>query len=133
MKTNYVLIGFTLLRSVLLQAQVPNNSFENWNSTDPDNWQTSNTINGNSIVSVTKVNSAKAGSNAMKLATWSYQGFVFGPVAICPKSNSFFPYSGQPGMITGWYTSNLQGGDKMMISGVLRKNGGTIAGGSTYI
>src|SRR5262245_58678806 len=121
MKTKYLILACTFLRASIVLAQVPNGSFESWATADPDNWQTSNTTNAGSIISVTKVGSAKAGSNAMKLAAWTYQGFVFGPIAICPKSNSFFQYSGQPGMVTGWYTSNLLGGDKVMISGVLRK------------
>jgi len=132
MKTKYLYFSCAWLCATLALSQIPNGSFETWTNKDPDNWETSNTNSNSNIVSVTKVGSAKAGSNAMKLSAWAYQGFTFGPIAICPHSNSYFPYAGHPTMITGWYMASLQGGDKMMVSGALRKSHGTIGGGVSY-
>jgi hypothetical protein len=128
MKTKYMLLTAACLRTAFIVAQIPNGSFENWTGVDPDSWQTSNTNNGTNMISVTKVSTAKSGANAMKLSTWSSQGFVFAPVAICPHNNAYFKYAGHPTMITGWYMANLQGGDQMVVSGVLRNGHSSIGG-----
>jgi hypothetical protein len=105
-------------------AQIPNSSFETWNNPDPVNWETSNNNTGG-VINVTQVNNAHSGSKAMKLQAWTYQGFVFSAVAVCPSNGGFFAYAGQPVTLTGWYISNLLGGDKVSVNAVLQKNNNT--------
>jgi hypothetical protein len=78
------------------------------------------------VINVTQVSTAHAGSSGMKLQAWTYQGFVFSPVATCPNNNNMFAYNGRPQALNGWYAANLAGGDKLYISGV------TEAGGSSH-
>jgi hypothetical protein len=128
MKNNYFFLAccFMAFKSF---AQIPNSSFETWNNPDPANWETSN-VNGGSVINVTQVTNAHAGSKAMRLQAWTYQGYVFSAVAVCPANGNFFPNVGQPLTITGWYISNLLGGDKVMVSAALQKNNTTISGAS---
>jgi len=126
MKNNYFLLACCIIACKSF-AQIPNSGFETWNNPEPANWQTSNNNSGG-VINVTQVTNAHSGSKAMKLQAWSYQGFVFSPVAVCPSNGNFFPYVGQPTTLTGWYISNLMGGDEVTVNGALQKNGSTIGG-----
>jgi hypothetical protein len=107
-------------------AQIPNAGFETWSGSDPSNWQTSNN-NSASVINVTQVSPGHSGTNAMKMAAWTYQGFVFSAVATCPATGNFFIYAGHPLSFTGWYKSNLVNGDRVTFNAVLQQNNTSIA------
>jgi hypothetical protein len=131
MKTKLtLLISFAALS---LSAQIPNAGFENWTAGDPDNWVTSNN-NSASVTNIFQSANAHSGTSAVRLETWTYQGFWFGGTIACPSVGNFFPVNaGQPAAFTGWYISNFAGGDKLTINTALQQGGTTVAGGTTDI
>lgn len=128
MKKSTFLISISITCGTCL-GQIPNAGFESWGNPDPVGWQTSNNNSGN-VINVTQVSPGHSGSSAMKLAAWSYQGFVLASVATCPAVGDAFPFSGHPLSFTGWYKSNLVGGDEVTITTELQQGGNGIGGTS---
>ena len=111
MKAIFLLV--TLACSVQLFSQVPNPSFENWQDVqsweEPVNWETNN---GNSFISVTKVDQLTNGTYAMKVESRgpSFEGFA--PGITC---TSFEPNNYTNAMFLDYRIDSLSGGGNIEI------------------
>ncbi len=114
-------IGAMLMLGVLLaSAQVPNGGFENWTNGDPDNWLSSNSVVGATIVEST---TAHSGSYAAKGVVVSYYTVVIPPLIQTGVNGRGFAYSGRPGAMTGYYQLSTTAGDGISVSALLTKGG----------
>jgi len=96
-------LALPLLLLVILggnsSAQIPNAGFESWTGTNPmnpDGWFPNNipTL----ATPITRSATAHTGSFAVQGSVANYFGFSYGPVI-----QTFFGYTGRPGMLTGYY------------------------------
>src|SRR5438067_10554767 len=106
-----------LALSFNLLSQIPNSGFENWTNGEPDQWSTTNAPG--TSTNVTKVSTAHSGLAAVKLEPFIAGGQTVSPVLAYPNNTAgAVPYVGRPLSFSGWYMSNLVGGDTPMIEGL---------------
>jgi hypothetical protein len=113
------------LMSTALIAQIPNPSFENWSGGNPVGW-----TDGNSFApgSTTQSATAHAGSSACSLNNFGGAG---GFVVTGSYSGSvFFPITGNPAAINGYYILNVVSGEGLNVS-VTTKQGSSNNGAGT--
>ncbi|MFC1732343.1 T9SS type A sorting domain-containing protein, partial [candidate division KSB1 bacterium] len=122
---------FCSIYSISFSQVIPNNSFENWTSDQPDSWDTSNDyILGTNIITVTPDTSSFDGSYAIKIKTTKYiiltvsvtfPGLItlgdliinyIGPVV---KIEGGIPFPARPDSLTGYYKASPAAGDSAMI------------------
>lgn len=95
--------------SSFMFAQIPNPSFENWSSGNPDQWTT-----GNNLLpgTTTQSSNAYAGSSAVSL---NNVGGFGGFVSTETITDEYFINSGNPAALNGWYILNSVGGDELQV------------------
>ena len=131
MKSIFTLLSFSIL-SISAFAQIPNHSFENWTSGEPDGWKSSNSVVAGTVE---QSNNAKTGLSAVRLNVAVLAGNINygGAVAIgttLSNQQEGFAYAGMPGALHGWYILNSVGGDRIHIIGHLTKQAIGIDGGA---
>ena len=109
-----------LMIAALASAQIPNPSFENWTDGQPDGWATSNFPP--LVTSVTPFQPAAAGTWALQAEVASFLGLGNLPAFV----QATFPYTEQPGELTGSYMFTAVGGDSMYIVVELLNQAGVI-------
>lgn len=117
---------FLSLMSTSLIAQIPNPSFENWSGGNPVGW-----TDGNSILpgTTTQSNTAHAGSSSCSLNNvGGLGGFV---VTGSYASTLYFPITGNPGAVNGWYQLTVVSGEGISVT-VGTKSGSSTNGAGTY-
>jgi hypothetical protein len=106
-----IITSFAFIFSGLLaHAQVPNSSFENWTSGDPDGWETGNSQNA---IGITQSNQAHSGSSAARLGVFSVNSTNIGPALSAQyHASTTLPTDS----LVFWYKSNfVNSGDCMTI------------------
>ena len=119
--------------SVTAFAQIPNPSFETWNSmgsySNPDQWGTlNNTTTLASVYTATKGTPGTAGSSYLKLTSKTTQVGVANGIAVSGKIDSMtmkaksgFAYNQQPANFTGSYQHMIYGSSQGSIVVTLTK------------
>ncbi|MEI7597600.1 MAG: T9SS type A sorting domain-containing protein [Bacteroidota bacterium] len=131
-KFTLIVLVFVSSYSVFGQT-VPNGGFENWSSSDPDNWKSSNFMIPSSV---TKSTSANSGSNAAKLETKTYT-FTAAPGSLTLgkiTQNGFsanvtggVPFTARPDSLVGYYKNSLQSGDASYFGvGLFKRTNGVL-------
>lgn len=122
MKTLTTLL-FTAIGSALL-SQIPNPSFENWTSGNPDNWLSSNVINAGTV---TESNTAHAGSHAVQFNVVSGNG---GGVSTGNLISQYIANAGNPVALNGWYILNSVSHDALEMLSFTKLANNTTNGGA---
>lgn len=108
MKKNLLFTMISFLTATMLQAQIPNASFETWSGGDPDYWFTGNT---GQFQFVTESSTAHDGSKAAQVNVEKFAGQTFssplalGNLGVGVHSNS------APEAVHGWYILNSVSND----------------------
>ena len=129
MKKLYALFVTIILTLSLfsLNAQIPNNGFENWmadgNDYNPVDWSTTN---NSPYISVTPYTPAYAGNFSMKVSTYFAEILTVTGVAAIE-----FPYSERPSEINACIKTTIMPGDKVTLYFSLYK-GDSIIASPTY-
>lgn len=134
MKYIYTFVFILLCSISFLNAQIPNGGFENWIAGEPDAWTTNNS---DPYFTITQSNSARSGSSALKGEAIAFvPPFlpVLAPVAICAGDNDEgFPIELRFNSLKGFYKSNPQGGDQVIVTVVVSQDTVAIGGGSVLL
>lgn len=114
-----------ILVSTLAVAQIPNGSFEEWNSDGPVNWATPNAPM--LPQPITKSTNAKSGSFAAKgtVVEWS-PGINVSSFIQSGEDATGFNYDHRPVKLTGSYTFAPVGEDRISVTAILLKGGNTV-------
>jgi hypothetical protein len=133
MKKIYTLILLAFL-PILIHAQIPNNSFEDWTSTGnynvPDQWGNLNSVTeASGSFTCIKGTPGNPGNSYLKLISKEITGMGVVPgIAVCGTLNTLtrtpvsgFPYSGRPESIDGNWQFMAEGEDQGYISVLLSK------------
>jgi hypothetical protein len=107
--------------ALILSAQIPNASFENWTSGEANSWQSDNF---STYISVTQSNQAHAGNSAVKLGVVNAAGNNTGG-AIQTAYGTSTTQEGDS--LSGWYKSNLLNGDQFVVSISMYSAGNMVA------
>lgn len=131
MNKNLLFTMSFVLCALVLQAQnpVPNPSFENWTSGNPDNWLTNNAVGA--FVPITQVNTGNTGSKACKGEVVSFQGSGIAPVLYSSPggSGNGFPVSQTYNNMRFYYKFNpAAAGDEIEAFAVIQDGSGTGVG-----
>lgn len=117
-------------------AQIPNNSFENWTSGNPDNWSTANPYTSlGGVYTCTQGTPGNPGNSYIKLVTKNvpllgrvvpgaaFSGLINVNIAtgtVTPKSG--FPYAQRPQALTGkWQYMAMAANDQGFVGALLTK------------
>lgn len=119
---------FLSVISTALMAQIPNASFENWTSNDPNGW-----TDGNSILpgTTTKSSTAQAGSFACQLnGVGGAGGFVTTGTF---SGTVYFAQAGNPAAVNGYYKLNdANGSDAINVIVATKCASGSANGTNTF-
>ena len=124
-------------------AQIPNPSFENWETktfmgkqiTEPTGWYTSNWVSvlSTAPVNVTKTNDAHDGNFAIKLSNLANEDRIVANASSISmqgtESIDKFPISGKPTSLKGYFKYQYSLKDTCMITVLMYKNGNIIGYG----
>lgn len=127
-KFTLILLAQAICFSLFSQI-IPNGGFENWSSSDPDNWKSSNFMIPSSV---TKSTASYSGANAAKLETKTYT-FTAAPGTLTLgkiTQNGFsanitggIPFTSRPDSMVGYYKNSLQSGDASYFGvGLFKRN-----------
>jgi hypothetical protein len=102
--------------TLLAQNPIPNPGFENWSSGDPDGWDTPNIF---TLTPITQSGDVHGGSSASRLEVLDDDGTAYPPIM---NTNSIA--ISQNYQVFSFYSkTNLIGGDALIASVILKKNG----------
>lgn len=105
---------FLSLVSTAIMAQIPNPSFENWTSGNPNSWYV---VTSSVPGSVTQSSTAHAGTYAVELSSvFMSVVYIGGQMTSGKQSSAYFYNSGKPTALNGWYISTLNGGDEVLMT-----------------
>ncbi len=133
MKKYFTIALATLLLPVVMNAQVPNYSFENWTSMgsydNPDGWGTmNNTTALASIYTVTKGTPGNPGSYYMKITSKTVGPGVVGGIAVSGKLDSMtmqpksgFAFNQRPASFTGKWQHMIFGSSQGSVTATLTR------------
>ncbi|MBL7900398.1 MAG: T9SS type A sorting domain-containing protein [Bacteroidia bacterium] len=113
-----LLLSFFILSGTMLFAQnpIPNPGFENWSSGDPDGWDTPNIF---TLTPITQSGDVHGGASAARLEVLDDDGSAYPPIM---NTNSIS--ISQNYQVFSFYSkTNLIGGDALIASVILKKNG----------
>ena len=114
----------TILISVPLYAQIPNNGFEQWDQSEPIDWVTSNYW---WLKTVSKTESSHSGQFALKLQTLSFGTFLIPGIITAGTDGYGFSVSQRHEQLSLYYKFNKTVSTAYLyISVGLKKNGETI-------
>jgi hypothetical protein len=123
-------LTIVLLSCMMIHAQIPNPSFENWTSGDADGWYTTSGILTNTL---SQSSNAHQGTKAISIDVANLLGTnVAGTLDTKGSGGSigYYHETTQPAALHGWYILNSSGGDYgfglMTVYG-----GGTFTGAGT--
>ncbi|MCB0283974.1 MAG: T9SS type A sorting domain-containing protein [Calditrichae bacterium] len=99
-----------LLFPIMIIAQVPNFSFENWSNGEPDEWTTTN-IAG-TVTNITQVSDAHSGTWALKGEISTLFNVPYGPSVSTREgfTAGYFPINQKYATVDGWYKLDRNGG-----------------------
>lgn len=130
----YLTIAFAaLLVPAVMNAQVPNYSFENWTNMgtyeNPDNWGTMNNITAPSgIFTVTKGTPGNPGSYYMKITSRTVVSGVIGGIAVSGQLDSMtmqpksgFAFNQRPASFTGKWQHMIYGNSQGSVTATLTR------------
>ncbi len=118
------------MSTLALFAQLPNASFENWTSGEPDGWNTPNS----STVVVTAATPAQHGNSALKGEVGTVQGFIIPPIVILGTDGEGIPNTIRYTRLSGYYKYTQAGSDLFNARIVLTKTGDiTVGAGSVSL
>jgi len=119
--------------AVLVNAQIPNASFENWTKGAPDGWWINNKPMFH-FAPVSKTTNAHSGKYSVKGTVEPMgKGMPFAPVIHTSNvENSKFKISKKYKYMTGFYKLNSVKGDQFVAAVTMYKNGKDIGGGIKY-
>ena len=98
-----------------VQGQIPNPGFESWTSGNPDGWFPNNAPPY--ATPITQFAPGHSGSSAAKGAVVSFLGVS----TVGPALQTFFPYTGRPGQLTGSYQFTSVASDSFSVAVLLYK------------
>jgi len=123
----FSLLCLLILSAGVLMAQIPNAGFESWTSGEPDSWYTSNATG---ITSVTQSATSHSGSSAAQGAVVTFFSFAYSPYLFSgTPDNPGFAISQRYAGLHGFYRFAPAGGDKFIVTVLMRKNSAGIGGG----
>jgi hypothetical protein len=108
----FILSGSTLLA----QNPIPNPGFENWSSGDPDGWDTPNIF---TLTPITQSGDVHGGTSAARLEVLDDDGSAYPPI----MSTNSISISQNYQVFSFYSKTNLIGGDALIASVILKKNG----------
>jgi hypothetical protein len=116
--------------NVSAQDEIPNAGFENWSAGEPAGWFTSGAFAPGTASQSTD---AHSGSYALELGVIPLgPGYYEGGFAQCPPPGGSFPVSDRWTQLRGYYKISTPGGDGVVVSVGLSKNGAYIGAGSFF-
>src|ERR1035437_5310409 len=104
-------LTIVLLSCMMIHAQIPNPSFENWTSGDADGWYTTSGILTNTLC---QSSNAHQGTKAISIDVANLLGTNVAGTLDTKGSGGSIGYSHettQPAALHGWYILNSSGGD----------------------
>jgi hypothetical protein len=122
------IIIMTALSALPSYSQIPNASFENWTSGNPDGWKTTNVPP--TIVNITKTTDAHNGSSAVQGTVTSMSGITIPCAMATGVGGGGYPETTKPAALHGWYKLTSVGGDLLHVYFAFKKNGAGIGGGT---
>jgi hypothetical protein len=127
------LLSLLLGGVIQLSAQVPNASFEQWSDGNPVGWRTSN--NPPQLITVKRITDAREGSAAVRGEVVKAFGMLPVPPALTSGNDDAdgFPVEKRYAFFRGYYQFTSVGGDQMLVTIAMLKNGETIGGGLIYL
>jgi hypothetical protein len=138
MKKHYLLLTILSVLTLILNAQIPNNGFENWTTVgsyqNPDGWGTmNNSTAASGIFTATVGTPGNPGSSYLKLTTQKINNINVNGIAVSGKLDSItktplsgFAFDQRPQSLTGSWQHMIFGTSQGSIYAVLTKwNNGT--------
>ena len=106
-----------LLVAYTTHAQVPNAGFENWTSSEPDGWVTSNVV-PLSVIPVTQSADAHTGNSSLKgtVVPMYLTGTPVSAVIQAGAGGRGFAVSVRYATVTGYYKCSLLSGDRLALN-----------------
>jgi hypothetical protein len=126
------LIFFICGITMIINAQIPNPSFENWTGGDPDGWATSNIFPAG-IVNITQTTDRHSGTYAVLGEVVDIVGTPMAPFIQSGPGGIGFPISEKYNLMELYYKFTSAEGDKFSVNVALTKNGNTIAQGAVAL
>jgi hypothetical protein len=117
---------------LFLQAQIPNNGFENWTAGNPDGWATSNVFPAG-IVTVTQTTDKHGGTYALRGEVINFMGMPMAPVVQSGPDATGSAISEKYQSFEVFYKFTSVEGDKFSVNVGFEKEGNPIAQGAAAL
>lgn len=130
MKFNYI---FTFIYSLIgfytvVFSQPLNNSFEEWNSTDPVNWSSSDEFGG--VNGIIQSSDAYDGLFSVRLEVLTFAGFPYPAwLQSIDDNGNYHSISSRYEILNGWYKFIPLGNDQLYITVTMLDSNSSIVGG----